>query len=166
MRRFRRPSMSERVPTQPTDRPGASYKPRATHLSRERGASEGLILMMLATLVGFAGLAYDGGMVFNARRDANNMAATAARAGANVIDIDAFYDTGKAQIHPDGTGVAWQAVETAGGVPLEATISGEIDERIFVRVQTEYETAFLKFFGIGTFTIEGEYMALVSRDVG
>ncbi len=135
-------------------------------MSRERGASEGLILMMLATLVGFAGLAYDGGMVFNARRDANNMAATAARAGANVIDIDAFYDTGKAEIHPDGTDVAWAAVQTAGGVPLEATISGEINERILVRVQTEYETAFLKFFGIGTFTIEGEYMALVSRDVG
>lgn len=122
--------------------------------------------MMLATLVGFAGLAYDGGMLFSARRDANNIAATAARAGANIIDIDAFYETGKAQIHPDGEGVAWDAVVAAGGDPLEATISGEIDERILVRVETDYDTAFLKFFGLSNFTVEGEYTALVARDVG
>lgn len=122
--------------------------------------------MMLATLVGFAGLAYDGGMLFNARRDANNIAATAARAGANVIDIDAFYETGKAEIHPDGEDVAWAAVQAAGGEPLEATISGEINERILVRVETSYDTAFLKFFGLADFTVQGEYTALVSRDVG
>ena len=48
----------------------------------------------------------------------------------------------------------------------EATISGEINERILVRVETSYDTAFLKFFGLADFTVQGEYTALVSRDVG
>ena len=42
---------------------------------RERGASELMMLIFMIAIIGFAGLAYDAGMAFNARRQATNVPA-------------------------------------------------------------------------------------------
>ena len=74
--------------------PVAERTGRRRRLARERGASEVFMLLMIIPLLLFAGLAYDAGMAFTARRSATNTAAAAARAGADQVEEDIIYLTG------------------------------------------------------------------------
>jgi Flp pilus assembly protein TadG len=57
----------------------------------DRGGATPFILVLLPALAGLGGLAYDGGMLFAAKREAYNVASAAARAGANDIDVPSLY---------------------------------------------------------------------------
>lgn len=70
-----------RSPDQPT---------LADRLRADDGGVLAFIMVMLPALVALAGLAYDGGMLFHARRETVNIAAAAARAGAADLDEGAY----------------------------------------------------------------------------
>lgn len=121
----------------------------------ERGASELFILLMMTTMLAFAGLAYDAGMAFNARRHANNVASAAARAGANEVETDALYTTGIPLLdHSNATAAARNRVTLAGLTVLETEVEMGIQMR--VKVQATHETTFLQVIGIGSLTVEAE----------
>jgi len=117
------------------------------------------MLMLTTTLIAFAGLTYDAGMAFNARREATNVAASAARAGADVISVDALYQDGVPRLSPDAEGVAANTVRAAGLTVLESR--RESDFELLVRTELVHETTFLKILGIGSLTVDGEATALV-----
>lgn len=126
----------------------------------ERGASEGFMIMMMVALLAFAGLAYDAGMAFNARREATNIASSAARAGADEIDTNILYAFGRTVLDTGpARSTARNAVITAGGNPVEVSIRGP--QEIFVRVERTHTTVFLGAIGIDSFEVEGEAIARV-----
>ena len=115
---------------------------------------------MMVALVSFAGLAYDAGMAFNARREATNIASSAARAGADEIDTDILYAFGQTVLDAGpARSTARAAVHTAGGRPLEVRVRNP--REIYVRVERTHTTVFLAAIGIDSFEVEGEATARV-----
>jgi Putative Flp pilus-assembly TadE/G-like len=134
----------------------------ATRWSDERGAISPFIIIMFAALVGFAGLAYDGAQLFAAKREAVNVAAAAARAGANDIDEASIYD-GDPVLAETAPGTAQQfaldqGMQTANAVEAEPT-------RIEVEVTQTVELTFLGAVGLGTQTIEARADARIRNGI-
>ena len=67
----------------------------------ERGSVSALVAVVAVGLVMVAGLAYDGGQIVTAQATARDLAANAARAGAQEVDLDEVRATGRAVLHPD-----------------------------------------------------------------
>lgn len=61
-----------------------------TRLADERGQATALWAILTLALLVLGGLVYDGGQILTARRDANNLARQAARAGAQHLDEDSL----------------------------------------------------------------------------
>jgi len=127
---------------------------RQPHPSRERGASELMMLAFMTVLLAFAGLAYDAGMAFNARRQASNIAHSAARAGANQVETDALYTVGLPLIDESKARRAVRNHVQASGLTLIKNDASGL--RMTVKVQAEHETTFLHIVGIPTMTVEAE----------
>lgn len=117
-----------------------------------------MIIMMVA-LVAFAGLTYDAGIAFNARREATNIASSAARAGADDVDTNELYRRGVAQLSPGATGTARRAAQANGAESTKVRVKNL--EEIEVKVSLSHETVFLTFIGIDRFDVEGEAVARV-----
>jgi Flp pilus assembly protein TadG len=122
----------------------------------EDGSISPFILILLPALVGLAGLAYDGGNLFAARREANNVAAAAARAGANDLDEPSIY-AGDPRLAPSATTTALsfafaQGADSASARQVETDL-------IQVQVDRRVDMEFLGLFGIGTLTVNGEAQA-------
>lgn len=125
-------------------------------LASERGSISPFIVVLLPALVGLAGLAYDGGNLFAARRDATNVAAAAARAGANDLDETALYN-GEARLAPSAIGTALgfafaQGADTASARQVEVDL-------IHVQVTRQVDMEFLGLLGVGTLSVRGEGQA-------
>ena len=60
----------------------------------ERGTVTSFVAVVATALVMVAGLAYDGGEIVAAQATARDLAANAARAGAQEVDLDALRSTG------------------------------------------------------------------------
>lgn len=120
----------------------------------ERGASELFALILLVAMLAFAGLAYDAGMAFNARRAATNTASAAARAGALEIDENFLYTTGLPVLESSATDVARAHVHAEGLRVLEVDVQNFV--QVYVKVEATHQTTFLQVIGIGSLTVEGE----------
>jgi len=128
---------------------------------RERGGSDVFMMLVLTTLIMFAGLAYDMGMVFNAHREATNIASAAARAGANEVSVNALYGQGVAKIGPNAKSAA-RARFPAGTTEVSIDISAD-ETRIFVEVSRTHQPKILSIFGFGAMVINGEADAQVAN---
>lgn len=116
----------------------------------ERGQASVVIVGALLVGLAFTGLAVDGARLFTARRDLQNVADSAALAGASAIDEDHFRATGGREVRLD-PGVARAAVDrvlTASDLPAstEADVSVAGD-RVAVRVTRPVEMTFLRIVG-------------------
>ena len=110
---------------------------------------------MMTTMLAFAGLAYDAGMALNARRHASNVAASAARDGANQIESDALYTVGLPLLDSsDATSAAANRVNAAGLTLLTARVNAGV--QMEVKVQATHRTTFLQVIGINSLTVEAE----------
>ena len=127
----------------------------------ERGAADVFMLMLMALLIAFAGLTFDVGMAFNARREATNIATAAARAGANAVSTDALYQDGLAEIDP---GLALSAA--AAAIPADASRTGwriEDNSELWIKIEMVHDTSILRIIGINQFTVSGEGIARVQN---
>lgn len=125
---------------------------------RERGATELFMLILLVSMLGFAGLAYDAGMAFNARRAATNAASAAARAGAQEIDENFLYTTGVPRLERSAEGVARSQAEADGFRVINSEVRNFVE--VYVKVEATHETTFLQVIGIGSITIDAEAKAM------
>lgn len=71
-----------------------------------RGSVSALVAVVALGLVMIAGLAYDGGQIVAAQGTARDIAANAARAGAQEVDLDELRATGIAQLDPEAAAAA------------------------------------------------------------
>ena len=110
--------------------------------------------VMLPLFLSIVGLAIDGGLVFAARRDAQNAADAAARAGAMQIDERVYRESGGTRVVLEPERARATAAEyLAGSSPrLTASVAAE-RERLVVQVSRDVSTSFVRLVGIGTVRI-------------
>lgn len=109
------------------------------------------VALMLPVFLAIVGLALDGGALFAARRQAQNVADAAARAGAQQIDIPRYRATGEVALdRPLARGVAREYV--AGLGELEATI-GASEREVTVMVRRDVPLSFLRLVGLSSVSI-------------
>lgn len=135
---------------------------RRIDLRSEDGSISPFIMILLPALIGLAGLAYDGGIIFAARREANSVAAAAARAGANDLDEPSIY-AGNPELASSAPGTA-MAFAFAQGATTATSRQVEHD-LIEVDVTWTVDLEFMGLFGIDTVTVDGEAEARVRDEV-
>lgn len=90
----------------------------------DRGSVSALVAVVAVGLVMVAGLAYDGGQIVTAQATARDLAANAARAGAQEVDLDEVRSSGQAVLHPDRATTAALDYLAATGYASTITVDG------------------------------------------
>jgi Flp pilus assembly protein TadG len=138
-------------------RRGRRGRPR--RLVDESGAVSPFILLLIPALAGLAGLAYDAGMMFAEKREAYNVAAAAARAGANDIDVPSLY-AGDPVLAPTAVGTA---SAFAAGQGLNVVSARRLsDTEIEITVDQQVEMKIWGIAGIGTQTVQATATSEIS----
>jgi len=117
-----------------------------TTATGERGQTIVWVAVFLPALLVVLGLVVDGGLALNARRDLQNVADRAARAGAMQIDEVAYKQDGTVRLDPTRASVAADSYAVGEAVSAVSVKAG-VDE-LRVTVQRNYPTAFLRLFGV------------------
>ena len=142
-------------------------KPRPPWAARlARGSTVVWVAVTLPLFVSLVGLAIDGGVVFDARRELQSVADGAARAGAMQLDETAYRTTAGAEVvleQSRAQAAAWWYL-AAQGVPYEAAVSATSD-RVVVTLRTRVATDFLRVAGITDVTIEATAPAEVRHGI-
>src|SRR5436190_12453493 len=138
----------------------------ATRLSSRR--SDGQILMIYAVaaaaIVGFAGLAVDGGCMFTQRRLTQNGADAAALVAARDIvkgtygSIDSHVTTYARNNAGSTATVSWNYVDNAGATVSQSNATG-----VNVVVNSTFNTWFVRAVGVSNFTVSGRAKAMVQE---
>jgi uncharacterized membrane protein len=112
------------------------------------------VVVMLPLFLSVIGLTMDGGIVFGARRELQNVADSAARAGAMQVDQEAYRASSGSSIVLDVEAAQQVAAEYVAGQSrhVSATIEAE-PRRVMVRASREVPTGFLRLVGINTVRI-------------
>lgn len=96
-----------------------------TRLADQRGTVTAFVTVLAVALLLTAGLALDGGRVLDARRQANDLAQNAARAGAQAVDLDALRGTPRPVVAGASAQQAARAYLAAAGHPGSVAVAGD-----------------------------------------
>lgn len=130
---------------------------RASRLRPHRGQALLWVALLLPILLAIVGLALDGGTVFAARRQAQNTADAAARAGAQEIDIGRYRDSGEVVLdRAMARYVARQYIEGLGGFEATVDTSGT---QVIVTVRHDVPLSFLRLVGMQSTAITATAIA-------
>lgn len=148
--------------TAPTARTRTDARSLRNRLVCDRGAVTPFFIIMFVSLVGLAGVAYDGGNLFAARREANNLAAAAARAGANDITEESIY-AGNPQLATGAPATAASFAMIQGATTANAR---QVEhDLIEVTVTRTIGFRFLYVVGLNEGTVTGQAQARVRDSV-
>lgn len=113
--------------------------------------------LLLPLLLAIVGLALDGGIVFAARRQAQNAADAAARAGAQEIDIARYRDTDEVVL--DERWARYEARRYLAGLGARDATVDIAGNQVFVTVRREVPLSFMRLVGVGSVRIEASAIA-------
>lgn len=121
---------------------------------------------MLPLFLSVIGLAIDGGVVFDSRREAQNVADSAARAGAMQIDQDIYRSSSGQTIVLDPSSAQETAVEyiSSQGSGITATVSADT-QQVNVTVNRSVTTSFLRIVGINSVQVSATASAEVQHGI-
>lgn len=122
-----------------------------------RGQALIWVTLLLPLLLAVVGLALDGGTVFAARRQAQNAADAAARAGAQEIDIARYRDTD--EIVLDDRWARYEARRYLAGLGARDATVDIAGNQVFVTVRREVPLSFLRLAGVASVRIEASAVA-------
>lgn len=117
----------------------------------ESGQASVVIVGALLICLAFTGLAVDGARLFTARRDLQNVADSAALAGASAIDETHFRDTAgrEVRLEPSSARAAVDRVLQASGLPVTTVVDVEVEpDRVVVHISRPVEMTFLRIAGL------------------
>lgn len=115
----------------------------------ERGQAIVWVAVMFPFFLATIGLAIDGGIVFDNQRALQNVADSAARAGATRIDPNAYRDSGGQRVVLDQGSAEQLALAYVRGQGTDLRASVQTDpEHVVVVVQRAVPTSFLRIVGI------------------
>ena len=123
----------------------------ATDLARssQRGQAIVWTAVMLPLFLAIVGLAVDGGLIFAGRRELQNVADSAARAGAQQIDIRAYRESRGRSVVLDQAAAQRVAVEYATGQGTAIDVRVDVEPReVRVQVSQNMSTSFTRVVGI------------------
>lgn len=121
-----------------------------THRSGSAGQASIVLIGALIVGLAFVGLAVDGARLFTARRDLQNIADSAALAGASAIDESHFRTTGGNEVRLDASGArrAVDEVLAASGLPPETRVDVAVEpDRVVVHLDRPVGMTFLRIVG-------------------
>ncbi len=110
--------------------------------------------VMLPLFLSVIGLAADGGIVFSARRELQNVADSAARAGAMQVDQQVYRQSSGATVVLDLSAARQVAAQyvASQGAGITATITAG-PQQVVVQVSRDVPTSFLRLAGINAVRI-------------
>lgn len=133
-----------------------------SRLRDERGQVTALWLILTVALLVLGGLVYDGGQILTARRDANNLARQAGRAGAQQVDENSIR-AGTPTLDAAAAEAAARAFLARRNVtPVAVTV---VDATVTVTVSLTQPTPLLALVGIDERTVTSTASARSARGV-
>ena len=128
----------------------------------ERGQVTAMVAVLAVALLALGALVFDGGQILTARREANNLARQAARAGAQQLDI-AQARTGTFILDPAAADSAARVYLADQGVtPSAVRVTGD---RVEVTVTLLQPTPLLSILGIDEREVTATASARAARGV-
>jgi Flp pilus assembly protein TadG len=128
----------------------------------ERGQVTGMVAVLAVALLALGALVFDGGQILTARREANNLARQAARAGAQELDV-AQARVGTFTLDPVAADSAARAyLDDVGVAPVSVQVTGD---RVEVTVELTQRTPLLSILGIDERTVTATASARAARGV-
>src|SRR5688572_6928523 len=122
--------------------------------------------VMLPLFLAIVGLAADGGLVFSARRELQNVADSAARAGAQQIDVRAYRQSRGRVVMLDEPAARQVAVEHAASQGSARDVRIEVGPgRVQVGLSRDAQTTFLRLVGIDTVRVAAAATAEVRHGI-
>ncbi len=135
-------------------RSGWLVRHRGSFPASECGQALVWVAVMLPLFLAVIGLSIDAGMIFDARRELQNVADAAARAGAMQIDQNAYRASSGATVVLDPAAARQAAMQEVGGQGAGMTVAVDVaPQRVVVQVSRNVRTSFLRLVGIGTVRI-------------
>lgn len=122
-----------------------------------RGQALLWVALLLPVFLSIIGLAIDGGIVFAARRQAQNIADAAARAGAQEIDIQRYRDSGEVAL--DAGWARYEARRYAAGLGAPDASINVAENQVEVVVRRDVPLSFLRLVGISNIHVEASATA-------
>ena len=125
-------------------------------MKRQDGQASLLLIGILMIGLMFAGLPIDGARMFTARRDLQNVADSAALAGASSLDEAQYRASAgrNARLDPVAARRAVDEVLAASSLPNAVTVDVAVtDDRVMVRIARPVRPLFLGLIGLGPETI-------------
>lgn len=139
-------------------------KRRASHLRPHRGQALIWVALLMPILLAIVGLALDGGTVFAARRQAQNTADAAARAGAQEIDVARYRATGEVVL--DDGWARYEARRYVAGLGSSDATVDITSNQVFVTVRRNVPLSFLKLIGVASVRIDASAVAAPFYGIG
>lgn len=118
----------------------------------ERGQASVLLIGVLLVGLMFAGLAVDGARMFTARRDLQNVADSAALAGASSLDEGVYRSSAGLDVRLDPVAARRAVDDVLAQSSLPASVHVEVavtDGRVEVRITRPVRPLFLGLVGMG-----------------
>jgi Flp pilus assembly protein TadG len=128
----------------------------------DRGSVSAFVLVLVIGLIMLAGLGLDGGLALAAKVRATGQAESAARAGAQALDLATYRATGQLRLDPArAQRLAYEYLSNVG-----ATGTVEVTgDTVTVRVDETYRTQLLSLAGIDTIASHGAGAAHPQRGI-
>lgn len=136
--------------------------PRGGRSGTERGTVTVLVVAMTTALMLVAGLVFDGGRMIAARRDADGVAAAAARAGAQGVDEAGLRQTDGVPLDPVDARARAQRYLTTTPYAGTVVVAGDT---VTVHVQRTQELQILSLAGLRSSNVTGTATARAVRAV-
>lgn len=130
---------------------------------QEEGTVVVLVVGLALAMLAVAGLVYDGGAILAARRDAFDVAANAARAGAQAVDLDTVRTGDSAELDVAAAATAAHAWLKRSGDTGAVTVDGHT---VQVTVTREVRLVLLSLAGMDRRNVTGIGTATITRGVG
>lgn len=112
---------------------------------REQGQATAFLVILLSALLMLAGLVLDGGTALAARTRALDVAQSAARSGAQQLDLPLYRTTGQLRLDPA------RAVRAAEAFLISVDVSGQVTATVAtvtVTTRTSHPTQLLGLLGV------------------
>ena len=128
----------------------------------DHGQVTAFVAVMATALILCAGLVIDGGLTLSAKIRSTDEAQSAARAGAEQIDLATYRQSGTVVLDPmEATQAAERYLATTGDTG-QVTVNGDI---VTVRVEATQATQILGIAGLHSFTVSASASATAVRGI-
>ncbi|SFK89155.1 hypothetical protein SAMN05421835_14212 [Amycolatopsis sacchari] len=128
----------------------------------DEGRVSAFVVVLVSAILALAGLTLDGGLALAAKVRANGQAESAARAGAQAIDLNAYRSSGTLRLVPAQAIAMAQSHLAAEGAVGSVAISGDT---VIVTITAAQPTQLLGLVGINSLSVHGQGSAHPQRGI-